>query len=410
MRTKIDGKAINVEAISAPKQKREKWFHISKRMNASTKFLVVNKVISIVVSLLFCALLFNSFVPGGFFDFFVYSFNANATVNKLFGTLAVFAILLGISVALLPAFKMKYWNLGAEGQVLMGGLFAGIVSKFVGPYVPGALTILLMVLGAALGGAIWAVIPAIFRAFFKTNETLFTLMMNYLAMGIIACLNNFWDPEHGQFFSGLTHGMFAVPIKMTFLPYLITLIVVAIMAALVFVYLRFTKHGYELKVVGESENTAKYIGINIKKTIIRTLVFSGALAGLVGWLIVAGQTHILSQNTVAGRGFTGVMITWLGHFDVLEIIIMSFLVAFITRGSSQAATKGHIGDSFSKISVALFFFVILAFEFFATYEIHLNKENKKAVKVFGWTSKVKAFFTNLFKKKNVEQVEEKEEK
>lgn len=405
MRTKVNNKTINVDAIKAPK-KREKWFHISKRMGASKGFLIGNRVASIVVSLIFCALLFNMFVPGGFFNFFVYSFKANSTVNKFFGTLEAFAILLGISIALLPAFKMKYWNLGAEGQVLIGGLCAGIISRFVGPYIPGFLTIILMALAAAVGGAIWALIPALFRAFFKTNETLFTLMMNYLAMGIIACLSNLWDPSHGQF-SGLTYGMFSVPTKMTYLPYLITLLIVLAMAAFVFVYLRYTKHGYELQVVGESENTAKYIGINIKTTIIRTLIISGALAGLVGWLILAGQTHSISPNTVAGRGFTGVMITWLGHFDVVEIIIMAFLVAFITRGSAQAATSGHIGDSFSKISVALFFFVILAFEFFANYEIHLNRENKKAVKWFGWFSnlvnKIKATFAGLFKKKQKEE-------
>lgn len=382
MRQKINNKTINVDSIKASKPKREKLFHISKRMAPSGKYLALLRGISIIVSLIFCALLFNIFAPGQFFNFFVYCFDAStSSINKLFRTLEEFAILFGIAIALLPAFKMKFWNLGAEGQVLIGGLCAGIVSRFVGPYLPGFLTIALMIVAAAAGGALWAFIPAIFKAIFNTNETLFTLMLNYLAMGIIASLSNLWDPSHGQF-AGLTYGMFATPSNFNFLPHLITLIVVILMATGVFVYISFTKHGYELRVVGESVNTAKYIGIDVKKTIVRTLIISGALAGLVGWLIVAGQTHSISAATVDGRGFTGVMITWLGHFDVFEAALMAFLVAFISRGSAQAATKGHINNAYSTISVALFFFVILAFEFFSHYEIHFNRKNPLISRVF----------------------------
>ena len=364
----------------------EKLIHITKRLDTPRLFKVIVRAISIVTAFVICAFVLNIFKPGNFFDFFSGSFKSLVGSKKMFfNTLFEFALLLGISIAILPAFKMKFWNLGAEGQVLMGAFGAALVSKFIGPSVPNFVCIILMVIAGMLFSAIWALIPAFFKAKFETNETLFTLMMNYIAMGIIEFYGFVVNPSHGNF-AGLTSGCFVFKDSSLYvsLSAIIPFIIVTLMTTFMFGYLNYTKNGYELSVVGETRNTAKYVGINVKKVIIRTVILSGLLCGLVGYFTVAKQSSV-SKDMIGGRGFTAVMITWLGHFEVLEVTLMSFLVAFITRGSNQVASELNLGDSFVKISIAVFLIVILAFEFFLNYEVHFNfkmlKNNKNKEEV-----------------------------
>lgn len=356
------------------KKTHEKLIYITKRLDLPLNRKILIRVISVICALLVCSIIINIFKPGSFFEFYESSADSLiGSTNKFFNTLYEFTILLGISIAILPAFKMKYWNLGGEGQVLIGGLAAALVSKYVGPLVPEFLCVILMILAGILGGIIWAVIPAFFKAKFDTNETLFTLMMNYIAMGFIVFFAFIVNPSHGTF-SDLTSGTFSF--SENFLYSLVPMLIVMAMVSVMFAYLNFTKHGYELTVVGESRNTAKYVGIDVKKVIIRTLILCGALCGIIGYFTVAKQKSI-SENIINGRGFTAVMIAWLGHMDVIEIVVMSFLVAFITRGSSTAAKNLDLDSSFTNISVALFLITILAFEFFLNYEIHINLDAKK---------------------------------
>lgn len=372
--------------LTNPKE-HEKLFRITKRLDVSLKFKIIMRVISVVVALLVCALVLEIFSPGNFFKFFTESFNAVTGIGtkknpsmKVFNTLYEFAVLLGISIALLPAFKMKFWNLGAEGQVLIGGLAAALVSKYIGPSVPTPICMILMGVAAMLAGALWAFIPGFFRAKFETNEILFTLMMNYIAMGLILYFAFIVDPSHGMF-AGLTNGIFSFDAKVNFLASLIPFLIVVAMSVFAFVYLKYTKHGYELDVVGQTRNTAKYIGIDVRKVIIRTVILSGLLCGIIGMFTTMKQGSI-SNDTMGGRGFTAVMIAWLGHFDVIEIVVMSFLVAFISRGSSQINTScGINSDAFGKIMIAIFLIVILAFEFFLNYEVHFDFSFFKSKKV-----------------------------
>ena len=351
------------------KKSREKLFHITKRLDVSFKYKVIIRVISILAALVACAIILFIFKPGKFGIFFKESFNSLfGSEDKFFNTLYEFAFLLGIAIAILPCFKMKFWNLGGEGQVLMGCVAAALASKYIGPHVPNFLCIIIMILCAMLAGALWAFIPAFFKAKFDTNETLFTLMMNYLAMGIVDFFVFFVNPTHGSF-AGLTAGVYTFTTNICIL---ISTIVVMTMSVFMFVYLNYTKHGYELSVVGETRNTANYIGINVKAVIIRTAIICGVLAGIMGYLVVAKQTSV-NKDIIGGKGFTSVMIAWLGHMNVIEIIIMAFLVAFITRGSNQVATKLDLNTYFVKITIATFLLTILAFEFFLNYEIHFNK-------------------------------------
>ena len=156
------------------------------------------------------------------------------------------------------------------------------------------------------------------------------------------------------------------------------IILVAIVTIFMIVYLKYSKHGYELAVVGESEKTARYIGINTKKVIIRTLILCGAICGLIGFLLVSATNHSISSvSTVGGKGFTGVLISWLGHFNPLAMLLCSFLVVFITRGSTQVSTYARLGASYPDMMTGIFFFFIVATEFFINYKISLTKSFKK---------------------------------
>ena len=348
----------------------EKLIHITKKMDVSIKDKIIIRLISVFTALILCALVLNIFKPGKFFSFFESSFNSLfGSSNKLLNTLYEFAVLLGISIAILPAFKMKFWNLGAEGQVLIGGLAAALTSKYIGPHVPNFICTILMLFFAMLAGGVWAFIPAFFKAKFNTNETLFTLMMNYLAMGLIVYFAFVIDPSHGTI-AQLENGVFNFS---DVWKVIVPLLIVITLSTFMFAYLNYTKHGYELTVVGETRNTAKYIGINVKTVIIRTVVLCGILCGVIGYFTVAKQKSI-SESIMGGRGFTAVMIAWLGHMNVVEIVIMAFLVAFITRGSGIAATNADLGSAYTNITIALFLITILAFEFFLNYEVHLNKK------------------------------------
>lgn len=344
--------------------------HIVRRLKVSKKEKVIIKVSSILVAFLLCGLVCTLFASNSFFGFFEQVFTGSFTSTKQFVfLLEEIALLLGISLALLPAFKMHYWNLGAEGQIMIGGFGAGVISKFVGPYVSNGVCILLMFITAVVFGAIWGLIPAIFRARFKTNETLFTLMFNYIAAGILAFFIQKWDPAHGLM-TGLTHGMFPLIFNQR---YIITIIIVAVLTVSTFVYIKKSKHGYELSVVGENINTARYIGIDVKKVVLRTAILSGAICGLIGLLIV-GYSGSVAPNLAEGRGFTAVLIVWLGHFNIGEIALSAFLVGFLTKGASRAQTLYSLGSSFPAVCMGVFFFVILVGEFFANYKIVMTKE------------------------------------
>ncbi len=291
------------------------------------------------------------------------------------------ALLLIVAVAVTPAFKMRFWNIGAEGQVLIGGLCCATCMFYLGGKMNIYALIPIMLVSSMVGGAIWAVIPAIFKAKWNTNETLFTLMMNYIA----ACLTGFmittWAPR----------GSGVVYFEKGNLPkvgneFLLKIIVVAALTVIMWAYLKFSKHGYELTVVGESERTAKYIGINVKKVIIRTLILCGIICGIAGFLLVSGTNQSIHKtDTVAGRGFTAILVSWLAHFNPLYMTVTSLLVIFIDQGTGQIATLQGLGNSYSDIMTGIFFFIIIASEFFINYKVVFKFSVLKKAKKFAET-------------------------
>ncbi|MBQ7769034.1 MAG: ABC transporter permease [Oscillospiraceae bacterium] len=287
------------------------------------------------------------------------------------------AMLLCVSLAVTPAFKMKFWNIGAEGQALVGGLACAAVMFFLGESLPLPLLLVVMIVASVVAGMIWAVLPAIFKAFWNTNETLFTLMMNYVATQLVA----WFLKQYVESGSGVMDIMpqYGLPVIGEY-KYLLNVLIVALLTLLVYIYLKYSKHGYEISVVGESENTARYIGINVKKVIIRTLLISGALCGVAGLLLVGGTNHTISTTTVGGRGFTAIMVSWLAKFNPLFMVLTTFLIIFLELGSKQLTSDFGISSSIADISTGIILLFIIGCEFFLQYRIVLNRNRKEATK------------------------------
>ena len=254
-------------------------------------------------------------------------------------------MLLCIGVALAPAFKMRFWNIGAEGQILIGALAAAFCMLYIGNSVPTPILFLCMILASITAGAVWGLIPAYFKAHWNTNETLFTLMMNYVAIQLVACFVNIWRGQASSL------GKLNVDTQAGWFPmifgqrYMINIFVILIFTVLMYIYLKYTKHGYEISVIGESANTARYAGINVRKVTLRTMAISGAICGISGFLILSGKDQTISTATAGGRGFTAIIVAWLAKFNTFYMMLISFLLIFLERGASQIALGSGSSDS-----------------------------------------------------------------
>ena len=346
-------------------------FHVVKRLDTPRKITILIRIISVLSAFLLAGVLCNIFRPGTFGIFyremFLGCFNP-ANPDKFMEFLMTVALLMLVSFALAPAFKMKFWNIGGEGQILVGVLTTAAISRFMGNAgVDNSVIIILSLFASILAGVIWGVIPALFKAFFGTNETLFTLMMNYIAAGIILILINVWVPSGSQVFGDITTGIIPNLFNVKFLT---SIILAAVVVTILIIYMKFTKHGYEIAVVGESRNTARYIGINVELVTIRTMIVSGGVCGIVGFLLVAGYHHTLTSTLAGGIGFTGVLIAWLGGFQPSQMIFFSFLVGFFTRGSFSAASEIRMSlVYFPNIVTGIFFLIVIACTFFLNYRV-----------------------------------------
>ena len=303
---------------------------------------------------------------------------AFSTPRRVWITVRDTFLLLAIAVGLTPAFKMKFWNTGAEGQMLVGGLATAAMMIYLGDKVPTILLLVLMALVSALAGAIWGFFPAFFRAKFNTNETLFTLMMNYIGIQLVEFFVDIWDKKQSHSVGIINANTMGGWMPQIFgQQYLLIIIIVALITAAVFVYIRYTKHGYELSVIGESENTARYAGINVPLVIVRTILVSGAICGLAGFLEVAGISHTISNQTAGGRGFTAIIVAWLAKLNPIVMVVYSFLIVFLKKGAVQIASDFNLNEFASNIITSILLFCILASDFFINYQlIFRHKEDR----------------------------------
>ncbi len=358
------------------KQIKGPLVHIVKRGNMPWYGAWGIRALAIVLALVACALV--TTVTTGENPIQVYAAmidGAFGTARKTWITFQNMSVLLCISLAVTPAFRMRFWNIGAEGQTLAGCLATAACMILLADKVPGWFMICTMILASIAAGAVWGLIPAIFKAKWNTNETLFTLMMNYVATQLVAYFVILWEVPKGAGKIGIINQSS----ELGWLPqlfgskYLLSIVVVAIVTVLMYLYLNYTKHGYEIAVVGESERTARYVGIKVEKVIIRTMALSGAVCGLAGLLLVGGINHTVTTSIVGGRGFTAVMVSWLAKFDPIIMIFTSLLLVFLERGASEISTDFGLNQSFSDIITGIILFFIIGCEFFINYKISFRK-------------------------------------
>ena len=354
---------------------RSPLFHIVKREPLPWYSALGVRAGAIVIALLLSAVVIMLLTQKDPIEIYKAMFEgAFGSSNRIWNLLQQLSMLLCVSLAVTPAFKMKFWNIGAEGQVLVGGLATVSVMMFFGDKMSLPVLLITMIAASIFAGIIWALLPAVAKALWNTNETLFTLMMNYVAIQLIAYfLKKFVKSGSGVLTPMPEYGLPILADK----PYLLNIIIVAVLTIMVYIYLKYSKQGYEISVVGESENTAKYIGINVKKVIIRTLIISGALCGIAGLLLVGGTDHTISTTTAGGRGFTAIMVSWLAKFNPIVMILTSFIIVFLERGAEQVSSQFRISSSISDIVTGIILFFIIGCEFFLQYKIVFSKHRKE---------------------------------
>ena len=361
---------------------KEPLMHIVKKEELPWQRVWLIRILSVVVGFALCGVLalLIGISPAKMYEAMLDG--AFGTSNRIWALLQETVMLLGIALALTPAFKMRFWNIGGEGQVLIGGFASALCMIYLGDKIPSVLLIFVMLIASIMAGAIWAFLPAFCKAWWNTNETLFTLMLNYIAMQLVSYYILKAFPK-----SSANIGIINPETEAGWLPrigeydYLLNIIIVLVLTIVMYIYLRYAKHGYELTVVGESENTARYIGVNVKKVIIRTMLLSGAICGLMGWLIVGGTDHTVAANSVRNRGFTAIMVSWLAHFNPLYMFVTSLLIAFMSKGAKEIATILHLNEAFSDILVGIIIFCIIGSEFFINYRVVFRhgKGNKNRI-------------------------------
>lgn len=305
---------------------------------------------------------------------------AFGTPRRSWATIRDTMMLLCIGVGLAPAFKMRFWNIGAEGQILIGGVITAGFMRFYGGTIPTPVLLVLMAAVSLTAGGVWGVIPATFKARWNTNETLFTLMMNYVAIQITSYCVALWEFPVGSNTVGVIHQQ----TKYGWFPeifgqeYGLNVILVMTLTVGMYIYLKYSKHGYEITVVGDSENTARYAGISVKKVTVRTMAISGAICGLAGFIAVAGVGHTISTSTAGGRGFTAIIVAWLAQFNTFVMILISLLLVFLQKGAIQIATQFGLNDYASNIITGIILFFILGSEFFINYRVIIRSRKEGA--------------------------------
>ena len=361
---------------------REPVFHIVKRGEMSWRFSWAIRAAAVLLALVCCGVITTVVTGENPIQIFATIIDGSfGSSRKFMVLLQNTAMLLCVALALTPAFKMRFWNIGGEGQALAGALAAAACMILMKDQ-PNLVVIPCMIVTSILAGAFWGAVPAFFKAKFGTNETLFTLMMNYVATQIVAYFSVVWENPKGSGNIGVINPL----TKVGWFPelfgskYALNIIVVGLVTVGMYVYLKYSKQGYEIAVVGESERTARYIGIKVEKVIIRTMLISGAICGLTGLLLVGGTNHTLNAAIVDGRGFTAVMVSWLGKFNPIWMILTSFLLVFLGRGAGEIATDFGLNASFGDILTGIILFFIIGSEFFINYKLNFTRTNKKEEK------------------------------
>ncbi len=301
------------------------------------------------------------------------------------GLLTIFVPLLITSLALSLSFKMRFWNIGGEGQFIIGALAAATVALKFGNSMPSFPLLVLMFVASMLCAGLYGGIVALLNVRFRTNETLLTLMLNYIALYLLRFFGetqapwNFYlsDESVRPVFQKFPEAAFMPTISIGKFSLNISFIFAILICVGVYFYLKKTKQGYEISVVGDSANTARYAGMNVPKIIVRTMFLSAALIGLAGGFYVSGA-KVLSTSVTNNVGWTGIIVAWLAKLNTFAIFGVALLISIMQYGVQAASTQFPIIDSnFADLLQGIILFFVLAADFFIRFKLVFRKNAKK---------------------------------
>ncbi len=352
---------------------KEPFLRVIKRRELTPKQAFILKMVSLLLALvaggIFLAVLgYNPFVIYG--TIVTGAFRSTLAVQ---GTVKLMIPLFISALGVTLAYKMQFWNIGAEGQIIMGAIFASYFGLFHDNW-PRPLLLIVMFIAAMIGGGLWAILPAIFKNKWNTNETLFTLMLNYIALHIIAFLRDgpWRDPANPGFAKIATFTQNATLPKLFGVH--IGWVIALVLFVLVYIYLKYTKHGYEIAVIGGSKATANYAGMNVKKIVLRTIFLSGAICGIAGYSNAVGSDLTLATGVAGGVGFTAIIVAWLADLNPVGILIVSFLFAVLDKGSSVIQSSYGLSTDCSDVLEGIILFFVIAGGFFVRYKFVMRKK------------------------------------
>ncbi|MBR3961978.1 MAG: ABC transporter permease [Oscillospiraceae bacterium] len=359
--------------MTAENIKKEPLIRVAKRPEVSSKKAMLIRFSSIIVALLLGGLIILAlgFNPVAVYGDIVKGSLLSGTALKATAKIAV--PLLGAALAIAPAFKMKFWNCGAEGQITVGAIVSTYFALNLVDTLPRPVFFVVTFVVAAIFGGLWGLIPAFFKARWGTNETLFTLMLNYIAIGFVKYLRIGPWMDKGQMFPKVPMFDKAARLPEVFGVHIGWIIILALVF-FIYIYMTRTKHGYEIAVVGESVSTARYSGMNVAKVIMRTMFLSGSIAGIVGWMLVCGTNYTLSDTTANGYGFTAIVVAWLSKLNPFVMVLISAFLAVLQKGSNTIQTNFGIPASASEVLTGLILLCMLGSEFFINYHFVFRKK------------------------------------
>ena len=349
---------------------KEPFLQVSKRRNkAGWQERLLIRFIALILALIVCGAVIVALVKMNPVDVYKAIWDgAMGSERRIWQTIRDTMVLLCIAIGLAPAFKMKFWNIGAEGQILVGAVAAGAFGLFTAHIFPKIPLVILMMLAAIVAGGLYGLLPAVCKAKWGTNETLFTLMLNYIALAFIKYLmNGPWKAPGSSYpkIAMLVPGARLTKVFGVHWGWILALILVVVS----YIYFNKTKQGYEIAVVGESNNTARYAGINVGRVFRRTMFLSGALCGLVGMLQFAGSDFTITEGTAGGVGFTAITVAWLAKMNPAGMLVVSVFIAMLERGANAIQTQFKIPASAADLLIGIILFFMLGCEFFITYKL-----------------------------------------
>jgi len=348
------------------------FISVEKRAKVSKVSFLLIPLISIALALLFGAIflwatgyspmkIYMLMFTGSFGSFY----NFSETMVK-----AIPLMLTGLAVSL--AFKMSLWNIGAEGQLYMGAFMAGGVGLFF-PQLPAPVMLTCMVIAGFIGGALWGLIPGILKALVGVNETITTLMLNYVAILWVGYLvYGPWKDPNGfmPFTKGFEEYALLPTLPGTRIHAGITFAI--IIAVVLYIIFKRTTWGYQIGVIGESQKVASYAGMSIKKNIVLVMLISGGIAGIAGMAEVSGIIGRLQYNISPGYGYTAIIVAWLSRLNPFVIILVAIFFGGLLNGGYALQIVGLPAVMVSMLQGAILFFV-LGGEMFTRYRIKLGR-------------------------------------